>query len=94
MTEAFATGALCQFVKQIEGINADLDILQTDKAELFKAAKQQGLDPAVLKRVISERRKDPQHRAEQDELFQLYWDAVSAEPVPGLSRVREEDVAA
>jgi uncharacterized protein (UPF0335 family) len=76
---------LRQFITQIEAANAELETIQTDKAELFKAAKGAGFDPAIIRRVIAERRKNPTERAEQDALFRLYWDAVNV----SLAQARE-----
>jgi len=72
-------GQLQQFVRQIESLNGEIKALNTDKSEIYKAAKQQGYDAKALRRVIGERAKKPQERAEQEELFRAYWAAVEAE---------------
>jgi len=72
-------GQLQQFVRQIEGLNGEIKTLSLDKSEIYKAAKQQGYDPKILRKVITERALKPHERAEQAELFQAYWKAVEAE---------------
>lgn len=72
-------GQLQQFVRQIESMNGEIKALNTDKSEIYKAAKHQGYDPKILRRVIAERAKKPAERAEQDEIFRAYWAAVEAE---------------
>jgi uncharacterized protein (UPF0335 family) len=66
------------FVRQIETAQQAIDAANTDKTELFKAAKQQGLSPKVLKRVVTERRRDPADREQNDALFQQYWEMVNS----------------
>jgi uncharacterized protein (UPF0335 family) len=75
-------GALQQFVRQIESLNREIKSLNTDKSELYKAAKQQGYDPKILRRVVAERAKPESERAEAGEIFRLYWDAVKDSRVP------------
>lgn len=72
MTDA----SLQQFVEQIEGVNREIGNLSLDRSELFKAAKQQGVDVKVLRRVIAERKKTAAERAEAEEMFRLYWDSL------------------
>ena len=74
-------GNLQQFVRQIENLNGELKSLNMDKSEIYKAAKHQGYDVKILRKVIAERAKKPSERAEQDELFRAYWAAVEAERV-------------
>jgi uncharacterized protein (UPF0335 family) len=75
-------GQLQQFVRQIEGLNGEIKTLSLDKSEIYKAAKQQGYDVKILRKVIDERAKGPAERAEQDEIFRLYWAEVEAARVP------------
>jgi len=74
---------LQQFIEQIEGVNREIKSFTLDRSELYKAAKQQGYDPKVLRRVISERARSPAERAEAEELFRIYWESVqrAREPV-------------
>ena len=69
-------GELQQYVRQIESLNGEIKSLNMDKSEIYKAAKQRGYDAKALRRVITERAKKPQERAEEAEIFRLYWEAV------------------
>jgi uncharacterized protein (UPF0335 family) len=71
-------GNLQQFVSQIESLNREIKSLGLDRSEIYKAAKQQGFDPKVIRRVVAERAKSPAERAEAEELFRAYWDSVQA----------------
>jgi uncharacterized protein (UPF0335 family) len=77
---------LRQYVAQVEQMNRELEAIQTDKSELYKAAKGAGYDVAVIKRVIAERRKEPSQRDTDNALFEVYWDAVTE---PALAPARE-----
>ena len=82
---------------QIEGLDREIGQLNTDKSELYRAAKDTGLSPKVLKRVVAERRKDPADRAKHDAEFRLYWDAAHsavdtpAEKAHAPARTRDAD---
>lgn len=80
-------GAIQQFVRQIESLNGEIKSLNTDKSEIYKAAKQQGYDAKALRRVVAERAKKPGDRVEQEELFRLYWEAVEKPDLPLLREV-------
>jgi uncharacterized protein (UPF0335 family) len=71
-------GTLQQFVRQIESLDAEIKSLSLDKSEIYKAAKFQGYDAKVLRRVVAERAKPEDKRIEGDELFRLYWASVEA----------------
>jgi uncharacterized protein (UPF0335 family) len=75
-------GELQQFVRQIESLNSEIKSLNTDKSEIYKAAKFQGFDVKVLRQVIAERAKPAHERAERDEVFRLYWQAIEGARVP------------
>lgn len=76
---------LQQFVRQIEGLNKDIEALALDKSEIFKSAKQQGVNVKVLRRVIAERKKSAGERAEAEELFRLYWESVQPAGQPSAT---------
>jgi uncharacterized protein (UPF0335 family) len=51
------------FVQQIETAQTVIDDANTDKSELYKAAKQAGLNVGALRALITERRKMRQNAA-------------------------------
>jgi uncharacterized protein (UPF0335 family) len=77
-------GTLQQFIQQIEAVNRDMKSLSLDRSEIFKAAKQQGYDPKVVRRVIAERARSAAERAEAEEMFRLYWESVEQRELPLL----------
>lgn len=68
--------SLQQIVRQIEAVNQEMKNMALDRSELFKAARQQGYDVKVLRRVISERAKSQAEREEAEQLFRTYWEGV------------------
>ncbi len=71
-----AGGLLLSFCKRIENVQSEIDDGNSDKREIYAEAKGSGFDVKALKRLIQERRMDPHDRAEQLELFNLYWESV------------------
>lgn len=72
-----AAGQLKSIVERIERLNAEVADLQEDIRDIYKEAKSTGFDPAVIRKVIAERKKDGTERQTQLELFKLYWQAVN-----------------
>ena len=44
--------------------------------EVYGEAKGEGFDVKILRKVITLRKKDPEERAEEDELLELYMSAI------------------
>jgi uncharacterized protein (UPF0335 family) len=68
---------LQQFVNQIEAVNRDVKSLTVDRSEIYKAAKQKGIDVKVLRRLIAERKKSPAERAAEEDLLRQYMERVA-----------------
>lgn len=60
------------YVRRALRLNEDMDEVRTDLKELFKEAKGNGYDAAILRRVVARARKDPAKLAEADALLELY----------------------
>lgn len=75
-TEEVAQNQLRSFVERIERLEEEIRDRNDDKKDVYAEAKGQGFDTKVLKRVIAERRKDGNERAEADAIFDLYWQAL------------------
>ena len=71
-----AAAELRQIVERIERLNEELQSIQTDKAELFAEAKGRGYDTKALKAIIKLRAKDPNERAEEEAVLDLYKNAL------------------
>jgi uncharacterized protein (UPF0335 family) len=74
--EAFAVDKLRSLVDRVERINSEIADLNLDKSEIFKGAKNDGFDPAIVKKVVAIRAKDPEKVAEQDALVATYMAAL------------------
>lgn len=64
------------FVERAERLNEEITALNEDKKELFAEAKGQGFDVKVLKKIIQDRAKDPNERAEFQALLDTYMAAM------------------
>ena len=72
-----AGGQLRSIVERVERLDEEIKGLNEDKSEIFKEAKGNGFDVAVLKEVIKLRRKDPTELAERDAVLELYLRALA-----------------
>lgn len=70
---------LRQHIERIERMNADISAMQTDKSELFRAAKGEGFDVKTMKNLIKLRAQDDATRQEQDALLDAYKHALGME---------------
>lgn len=80
MTSVGHNGQLRQFVERIERLETDQREIDADKKEVYAEAKATGYDVKILKKVIAERRKDPDKRAEEEALMELYKAALGMIP--------------
>lgn len=64
------------FIERIERLEEEKKALQEDIKEVYAEAKGVGFDAPTIRKVVAERKKDPDKRAEQLELFDLYKSAI------------------
>ncbi len=64
------------FVQRIERLEEDKAGIADDIKDVYHEAKSEGFDVKVLRKVITLRKKDPQERAEEEELLELYLSAL------------------
>jgi uncharacterized protein (UPF0335 family) len=67
---------LRSFVERIERLEEDRKGIADDIKEVYGEARGEGFDVKVLRKVIALRKKDPNERAEEDELLELYLSAI------------------
>ena len=67
---------LRQTVAKIERMNDEIKALQADRAEFYKEAKGNGLDPKIIRQIIARRAMDEAKLAEQDALREKYEAAL------------------
>ena len=68
---------LKQFGARIERLEAEKAELATDIREVYAEIKTFGFDTKVMRKIVSQRKKDPNEVAEQEALFDLYMGAIS-----------------
>lgn len=81
----FAAEQLRSFVERIERVEDEIATLNDDKKDIYAAAKANGFDVKILKRVVQIRRQDKSEREEQEAVLDLYLQAL------GMSFGRADD---
>jgi len=69
-------GQLKQFIERIESMEQAKANLASDIREVFAEAKGSGFDIKTIRHIIKLRKIDPEQRAEQEELLELYLHAI------------------
>lgn len=67
---------LQQIIERIEGLMAEKASLQDLIREAFAEAKADGFDTKVMRKVIALRAMDPDERAEQEAIMDMYLKAL------------------
>ncbi len=67
---------LHQYIERIETIEEQKTNLSGDIREVYAEAKGNGFDTKIMRMIIRLRKLNPEQRAEQDELLELYRHAV------------------
>ncbi|GLK78011.1 UPF0335 protein [Methylopila jiangsuensis] len=74
--DSFAKDHLRSFVDRIESEEAEIRDRNQIKSEIYKEAKAMGFDVKALRKVIGDRRQDPDKRAELEAIVDLYKQAL------------------
>lgn len=69
-------GRLKSLIQRIEKLEEEKAALAGDIKEVYSEAKSAGYDTRIMRQVIRIRKMDKADRAEQDELLDLYLNAV------------------
>lgn len=67
---------LRQYVARIERLEAEKAELAADIREVYAEIKTFGLDPKIIRKVVSLRKKDANERAEEEALLDMYLTVV------------------
>ena len=67
---------LKSYIMRLERLEEDKKGIADDMKEVYGEAKGEGFDVKILRKVIALRKKDPEERAEEDELLELYMSAI------------------
>ena len=80
MTKTTAGGIakdqLQAFVQRIERFEDEMKNLRDDTKEIFDEAKASGFDTKILKTVIKLKKMDPEKRQQEEEMVQVYSEAL------------------
>ncbi len=74
--QTVAANQLRAFVERVEAIEEDIGALQDDRKEIFAEAKATGFDTKALRAIIRLRKRDPNERAEEEAVLDLYKAAL------------------
>lgn len=70
------SGALLQFVQQIESLAEEKQAVADQQKEIFAVAKAQGYDTKIIRKVIARRKRDKAALAEEESLIEMYEEAL------------------
>lgn len=70
------TARLRSFVERIERLNEELEATKADQREVYSELKSDGFCPKTIRKVVAERKKESDKKAEEDALFDTYWSAL------------------
>lgn len=87
---SIAKGRLRDFFQRIEGLNEEIEALNSDKSQVYQEAKGEGFDVTIMRVVLSRRKMDRAEVQERDALVDLYESALSGTKPATRARAREE----
>jgi uncharacterized protein (UPF0335 family) len=76
----FAQGQLKSIVERIERLEEEKKTIAGDIKEVYAEAKGHGFDTKIIRKVISLRKKDAAERQEEEQVLDLYLQALGMIP--------------
>lgn len=67
---------LLGFIERIERLEEEKKSIADDVKDVYGEAKAMGLDPKIMKKIISLRKKDRDERIQEDEILNTYLNAL------------------
>lgn len=67
---------LKSFIERIERLEEEKSNVGGDIKEVYAELKGRGYNPKVIRKIVAERRQDPNARREEAAIKQLYYDAL------------------
>ena len=77
-SEVIATEKLKSFVERVERLEEQKTAISEDMKEVFREARFHGFDVGIMKKVIKMRAMDSGKLAEQEQLIDLYREALGS----------------
>jgi uncharacterized protein (UPF0335 family) len=76
MSDAVAPDLLKAFIERIERLEEEKASIAGDVKEVYAEAKAQGFDAKILRKVVALRKRDAAERREEEEILDLYLQAL------------------
>ena len=76
MSDAVAPDLLKAFIERIERLEEEKATIAGDVKEVYAEAKAQGFDTKILRKVVALRKRDAAERREEEEIMDLYLQAL------------------
>lgn len=67
---------LLDYIKRIENVNKDIEVLKEDLKQIYSEVKNDGFDVKTVKAVIKLRKKDPEAVEAEKALIETYQNAI------------------
>jgi uncharacterized protein (UPF0335 family) len=71
-----AADRLRSFIERIERLEEEKAVIAGDIKEVYSEAKSSGFDAKIMRQVVRLRKMDAQERAEQEQLLDVYLQAI------------------
>lgn len=71
-------GHLRTLIERIERLEAEKKAISDDIKDIYAEAKGNGYDVKIMRKIVSIRRQDENKRREEEELIDLYMEALGA----------------
>lgn len=71
-----ASAELRQFIERWEKLEADKKAIADDQKEVMQEAKARGYDTKVMRKIIAERKREPDDLAEEQAVMEMYRAAL------------------
>lgn len=76
MTEPVAGDQLRTIIERIERLEEEKQAIADDIKDVYAEAKANGFDTKVLRQIVRLRKQEPNERAEQEAILDLYMEAL------------------
>ena len=71
-----ASGEIKAFIERFERLEAEKKEIAEQQKEVLAEAKSRGYDTKILRKIIADRKRDPEEFAEEAAVYDMYMDAL------------------
>jgi len=71
-----ASGEIKAFIERFERLEAEKKEIAEQQKEVLAEAKSRGYDTKILRKIIADRKRDPEELAEEAAVYDMYMDAL------------------